>query len=203
MEAAGGNFPINGRCRIDIDAGVHLTWASDWFGYDWGTPFLREKLRSMPGISAASPYAGAWTLDEIKSLNDAQGALKDATAAVVAKLGSGWTIDVDYASFEANTRGNSYRSNVGKYVIDSIVGGFVKNDIGAGAFDGDVVEATNDKVGGAKKVTFKMGPAGAYAINGRLNLTVGAAGVSLEWAADWFAYDYGDKFLADWILAHC
>lgn len=49
-----------------------------------------------------------------------------------------------------------------------------------------------------------MGPKGEYAINSRLSLTVNAAsGVTLVWAADYFAYDYASDHLAQWVLANC
>jgi hypothetical protein len=200
----GGDFPINSRLRISLDGGVTLTWASDYFAYDWNSPYLRDFLRSLPGAAVDSPFAGDWTLNEIKSLTDAQGTVDVARAAVVAKLGAGWTVEIDYASFELHTRGSQYRTELGRYLIDSLVGGFAKADIGDASFDADVVEALNGLVSSAKTITFRMAPRGDYAINSRLNLSVNAAsGVTLVWAADYFAYDYAANYLAQWVLANC
>jgi len=159
----------------------------------------------MPGIAVTKPFPGEWTLAEFKSLQDKKADYDAALASVQAKLGAAWTFNFDYASAELLTRGNNYRNEIGRYWISDFVGGFAKNDIGAGKCDADVVEALNDKVGGKKVVTFKMGAKDkTYTSNSRLNVTVSDAdGVVLEWNAEWYAYAYEGTYVSDWILANC
>lgn len=63
--------------------------------------------------------------------------------------------------------------------------GFAEKDVQK--IDGDIGEALNDKVGEAKKITFKLGPkTSKYAFNSRLNVIVdNKNGITLEWNSDW------------------
>jgi len=202
----GQEYPISSRLRIEInkDTGATFVWSPEWFSYSWGEDYFNKHVCNLPGVAVSKPFPGEWTLAEYKSFDEKKGDLEKATAAIRAKLGAGWNVNVDYESIEANTRGNNYRSTVGKYIYEDYILGFANNDINNAKFDADVAEALNDKVGSGQQVTFKYGPkTGTYQYNSRVNVTVSGDGVVIEWSGDWFSYAYGEPYVGNWVLANC
>jgi hypothetical protein len=197
-------YKVSSRMNISIKAGgVTITWNADWFGYDHGVNYVQEALLAMPNATANPPIAGDWTLAEIKSVKAAQDKVDAALHKLRAKCGNDWSIDVDWASFATYSKGNSYRSDAGKYICGSLIGGFGDHD--ADKFDGDVAEALNGAVGTSRKVKFSLGPKdGKYETNSRLQIKVDkSTGVELQWSGDWFGYDYDSDYINQWVLKNC
>lgn len=162
-----------------------IQWAADWFGYAHGSDYIRQLVNATPNSAAMPPFAGNWTLGEIKSVQAAQAKLDEAVHALRAKLGNDWALDIDWVNFDLHSKDHGARSNVGDFVIVKLALGFATNDVAK--IDGDVAEALNDAVGTTKKVTLSLGSkTGTYDISSRLNIKVDkTSGVSLTWSGDW------------------
>jgi hypothetical protein len=156
-----------------------------------------KKISSTPGISASSPYAGAWTLAEIKQLNESKQQVEDALKAVRAKLGDAWKLEIDYKAFDAGSVGNSYRSDTGRYIHGDIVKAFADNDVAK--WDEDVAEAINDAVGDKQVVNITFDKA-----EKRADVTVNPDnGVKIVFSKDYFAYTYDADYVNKWVLDNC
>jgi len=191
-------YPFSDRCSFVASAdGIRIVWRPSWFAYDYNGQYLFKTLSTN-----SSPYPGTWTYEELVNVKTGFPKVEAALAKVQAKLGAAWQFNVDWASVELGTRGNNYRNDVSRYWLD-VINGFTDNDIHNAKCDADVVEALNDTCS-KKLVSFKMGPKGEYKEGGgRLNLTVGESGITIDWSPDWFAYAYADPYVTNWILANC
>jgi len=142
-----------------------------------------------------------WKLGEKKAIKEAEPKFAKAQSDIQSKLGSEWTVDVDWETIGKITEGNSYRENAGKNVVENYVVDLYTNDIAK--FDADASAALNKLAGvGNKKIIITMAPAGgSFDTASRMNIEIAQGQVKITWAADWFGYNHGQDYVHQKVLA--
>jgi hypothetical protein len=193
-------YTTSDRVTITYTDGITLKWKAEWFSYDHASDWIYNSFST-----SNSSWPGEWTLAEIKNLNTSTASFEKYKAAINDKLGGGWTVNSDWASVEKGSRGNSYRNDPARHWVEAVIGGFQSKDICSQKCDNDVVEAINDKAGGAKAFNFRIGEKGdTYdQQNGRYKQTIDASGFTFTWNPEWFSYGWDGTYLTDWILNNC
>lgn len=141
-----------------------------------------------------------WKLGEKKTIKAKASEYTAAVSAIQAKLGSGWTVNIDFPSWATNSEhaSSSYRKDPGKYIVVEILGAFVSSDLNK--MDQDTADTLN-KLCPTQTMTYKLGPkTGSYQISNRLNISVDAsAGLVMEWSGDYYSYSHNSPYLCEYI----
>jgi len=198
------NYDFDSRVSVAATMGaITVTWNYDWIGYEHGDKFIARRLLSSTGAAPMPGVPGQWTLAELKAIEAKRSEQASALVSLQAKLGSDWSLSIDWTGVDANSRGHGARSDIGDAIVCKLLGGFITNDIGA--IDADVAEALNEKVASAKSVKFTLGvKTGTYDFDNRVSINVDSmSGITITWSGDWLGYDYGSNYLCKWALANC
>lgn len=149
-------------------------------------------------MAASLGNLSGWKLGEKKDIKSTEGELSAAESSLKSKLGTDWTLDVDFASFGEHSQGDSYRKQAGKYIVSEKVSKIISSDIAP--MQDDMV-ATINKVCATKVLKLRGGPkSDSYSISSRLEMGIGAGGIDCKWNCDWFSYAWGDTYIQKFVL---
>lgn len=148
------------------------------------------------GGGGTPTYGTGWTLRERKGIKDVQSELDDAIKDLQEKLGTQWTIVINWDAFADQTKNKGKDRPAGPNIITKLVGGFQQYDIPK--FDDDIVDALNTLCK-TTTVTFSM----KKFSGNRVQVKASASGVQIDWNEDWWGYNYADMFVANWVLNNC
>jgi len=192
------------RANISIDGnGVKIVFNADNFGCSWDENWLTQAANKLPNTTAPPGVsAGEFNLGELKNIASKRDLETKAEEAVRAKLGSGWTLMVDWASVDKYSRDHDNRHRIGDMVLDYIITSFVKCDLNK--MDADITEALNEKVGKAKTLRFALGPKDGKYEQYRCNVVVDdKSGITVTVNSAYLQCCYEENNVCKWALKNC